>query len=109
MEEESRRVNDSIFHRARYDHQYQVASAPAGQLQGVFDVLKEQLELILSHDCETVYLAALGTKLQALGFELLRREEYPIRMLLAYSIPRSYERNMYSQGNGPTHVAVLQS
>ena len=109
MEDESRRVNDSIFHRARYDRQYQVVSAPAGQLHGVFDVLREQLELVLSHDCETVYLAALGTKLQALGFELLRREEYPIRMLLAYSIPRSYERNMYSQGSGPTHVAVLQS
>ena len=109
MEDESRRVNDSIFHRARYDRQYQVASAPAGDLTGIFDVLKKQLELVLSHDCETVYLAALGTKVQALGFELLRREKYPIRMLLAYSIPRSYERNMYSQGSGPTHVAVLQS
>ena len=108
MEDESRRVNESIFHRASYDRQYRVVSAPAGDLRGVFEVLKQQLELVLSQHCDTVYLAALGTKVQALGFELLRRAEYPIRMLLAYSIPRSYERNMYSQGSGRTHVAVLQ-
>ena len=107
MEDESRRVNDSLIHRASYDRQYRVASAPAGDLQAVCRVLKAELEVILAHDCETVYLAAMGTKIQALGFEMLRRAGFEIRMLLAYSIPRSYERNMYSQGNGPTYVAIL--
>lgn len=109
MEDESRRVNDSLIHRANYDSQYRVVSAPAGDLQTVFQVLRAELEVVLAHDCETVYLAAMGTKIQALGFEMLRRAGFDIRMLLAYSIPRSYERNMYSQGSGPTYVAIFPS
>ena len=108
MELESRRVNDSLLHRATYDRQYRVTTAPAGDLQGVVDVLKGELDVLLSHNCETVYLAALGTKVQALGFEMLRREECPVRMLLAYSIPKSYERNMYSQGSGSTRVGMFK-
>ena len=107
MEDESRRVNDSILHRATYDRQYRVVSAPAGDLQSVVDVLKKEVDLVLSHNCETVYLAALGTKIQALGFEILRRAELPVRLLLAYSIPKSYERNMYSQGSGRTHMGIF--
>ena len=109
MEMHSRLVNDSIIHRATYDRQYRVVSAPAGDLVGAFEVLKRQIDVVLREKCDSVYLAALGTKVQALGFELLRRADVPIRMLLAYSIPMTYERNMYSQGNGPTHVTVLRN
>ena len=108
IELESRRVNESLLHRATYDNQYRVTTAPAANLQGVYSVLKRELTGILAQNCETVYLAALGTKVQSLGFEMLRRSEFPIRMLLAYSIPNSYERNMYSQGSGDTHICVFR-
>ena len=109
MEMHSRLVNDSIIHRATYDRQYRVVSAPAGDLVGAFDVLRREVDVVLAEQCDSVYLAALGTKVQALSFELLRRAEVPIRMLLAYSIPMTYERNMYSQGSGPTHMTVFPS
>lgn len=109
MEAHSRMVNDSIIQRAAYDRQYRVVSAPAGNLSQAFDVLRREVDVVLEKQCDSIYLAALGTKVQALGFELLRRAGVPIRMLLAYSIPMTYERNMYSQGCGPTHMAVLAS
>ena len=107
MEMQSRLVNESIIHRATYDRQYRVVSAPAGDLSRAFEVLRREIDVVLREKCDSVYLAALGTKVQALGFELLRRADVPIRMLLAYSIPMTYERNMYSQGSGPTHMTVL--
>ncbi len=108
MEDHSRRVNESIIHRATYDGQFRVVSAPTADLQDAFEVLTQQVAAILDQGCDSVYLAALGTKVQALGFDLFRRARIPIRMLLAYTIPRSYERNMYSQGSGRTHTAVFQ-
>ena len=57
--------------------------------------------------CESVYLAPLGTKLQALAIDMLRRSGVSLRMLLAYSIPKRYERKLYSQGSGPTYLGVL--
>ena len=103
----SRRVNESIIHRATYDRQYRIAKAPTNDFISSCNVLKTQVELIRSEGCDSVYFAPLGTKLQALGIDLLRRRSLSVRMLLAYSIPKAYERTMYSQGSGPTYVGTL--
>ncbi len=108
IQDYSHRVNNSIIHRATYDRQYRLAKAPTNDFVGSFEVLKEQVDVILSEGCDSVYLAALGTKLQTLGIDLLRRANLPLRMLLAYTIPKAYERSMYSQGSGSTYTGLLE-
>ena len=108
MQDYSRRVNDSLIHRATYDQQYRLASASTKDIGAATTVLQDQIELLVRRDgCDSVYLAALGTKLQALSIDVIRRQEMPVRLLLAYTVPKRYERAMYSQGSGPTYSATL--
>ena len=103
----SRRVNATLIHRADYDGHYRMTSAPANDVVATADQLEHSVSDVHAIGCDTVYLVALGTKLQAVSVELLRRRGIEGRFLLGYSIPKSYERNMYSQGSGPTYVGVL--
>ncbi len=107
MEDYSRHVNKSLIHRATYDDQYRLVNASARDPFAVAEVLREEVTKLRAEGCDSIYLAALGTKLQALGIDLLRRLDLPVRLLLAYSIPRRYERRMYSQGSGPTYLLDL--
>lgn len=109
MEDYSRKVNESIMHRASYDGQYEVISLSTSDYITNFRQLQTVLNCLKVGGCDTIYLAPLGTKLQAISFELLRRSETNTRMLLAYTIPRTYERNLYSQGNGRTFVGRISS
>ena len=107
MLEYSRRANATLIHRASYDGHYRIVSAPANDVLATADLLEGEVEAVRSVGCDSVYLVALGTKLQAVSIEVLRRRGIGGRLLLGYSIPKSYERNMYSQGSGPTYVGVL--
>ena len=107
MLEYSRRANATLIHRASYDGHYRIVSAPANDVPATAALLKNEVEAIRSVGCDSVYLVALGTKLQAVSIEVLRRNGIGGRLLLGYSIPKSYERNMYSQGSGPTYVGIL--
>ena len=107
MLEYSRRVNATLIHRADYDGHYRMVSAPANDVTATADQLQQSISHVQAIGCDTVYLVALGTKLQAVSIELLRRRGVEGRLLLGYSIPKSYERNMYSQGSGPTYVGVF--
>ena len=104
----SRRVNATLIHRAEYDGHYRIVSAPANDVMATTNLLQDSVEAVREIGCDSVYLVALGTKLQAVSIELLRRRATDGRLLLGYSIPKSYERNMYSQGSGPTYVGVLR-
>ena len=103
----SRRVNATLIHRADYDGHYRMASAPANDVNATADQLQQSVLQVQSIGCDTVYLVALGTKLQAVSIELMRRRGVRGRLLLGYSIPKSYERNMYSQGSGPTYEGTF--
>lgn len=105
----SRRVNATLIHRAEYDGHYHIVTAPANDVTVTADRLQESVERLHADGCDTVYLVALGTKLQAMSIEVVRRRGIEGRLLLGYSIPKSYERNMYSQGSGPTYVGVLSN
>ena len=107
MFEYSRRVNLTLIHRAKYDGHYRTVVAPANDVSATTDILQESVEQIRAQGCDSIYLAALGTKLQAVSIEVLRRRGVEGRLLLGYSIPKSYERNMYSQGSGPTYMGIL--
>ena len=109
MSQYSKRVNSTLIHRADYDGHYRIVSSPANDVSATADVLSESIEAVRSLGCDSIYLVALGTKLQALSIEVLRRRGISGRLILGYSIPKSYERNMYSQGSGPTYVGVLSS
>lgn len=107
MYDDSKRINHTLMHRSLYDHQYRVAEAPSNDIRACADVLVDQIQQIRTQGCDTIYFAPLGTKLQAMSIDIVRSFNLPIRMLLAYSIPRRYEKSMYSQGVGPTYFSQL--
>lgn len=109
MRDYSMRVNETLIHRSTYDRQYRVAQAPTNDVLKARDVLLREISTLCDDGCDTIYLAALGTKLQALGIHLLRRSELQVRLLLAYSIPKRYERNLYSHGFGSTYLCDLNA
>lgn len=103
----SQRINASLIQRAVYDGHYIMSSTPANDVLLTTSKLRESISKIHESGCDSVYLVALGTKLQAVSIEVLRRNGVKGRLLLGYSIPKSYERSMYSQGSGPTYVGVV--
>ena len=107
MAEYSRRTNESLIHRSTYDRQYRLVTVPTRDVGIVRDSLETEVIKMMESGCDSVYVAPLGTKLQALAIDALRRSGIGVRMLLAYTIPRRYERRLYSQGNGPTYCGVL--
>lgn len=109
MLEYSEKVNQGLIMRASFDRQYRFVKMPVLQPCDVYLRLLEEMKLVVSeHNCETVYFATMGTKLQALAVDMIRRsKEIDTRLLLAYSMPERYERNLYSQGSGRTYVGML--
>lgn len=107
MRDYSRRINETLIHRSAYDRQYRFATAPANDIFQSRDILAREISQLRQEGCDSIYLAALGTKLQTLGIHLVRKSELQVRLLLAYSIPRRYERNLYSQGFGSTFLYDL--
>ena len=109
MRDYSRYVNQTLIHRSSYDRQYRIAEAPTNDVLKSRDVLLGEISKLRADGCDSIYLAALGTKLQALGIHLLRRSDLNVRLLLAYSIPKRYERNLYSHGFGSTYLCDLNA
>ena len=105
----SRRANESLIRRTEYDRHFRRAVAPTDDVERCVDVLAEQLHALHEDGCRNVYLAPLGTKLQALAVDVLGRRNDAGRLLLAYAVPDRYERRSYSQGFGATVVTTFAS
>ena len=103
----SKGANASLIRRAEYDRHYRQAVAPADDIERCVDVLVEQLHALHEDGYSDVYVAPLGTKLQALAVDVLRRRNDAGRLSLAYAVPDRYERRSYSQGFGPTVVTTF--
>ena len=103
----SRKANASLIRRAEYDRHYRLAVAPVDDIERCADVLAEQLHQLHEDGCGDVYLAPLGTKLQALAIDQLSQRPDSGRLSLAYAVPDRYERRSYSQGIGETVGAAL--
>lgn len=109
MVEYSKGANLSLIRRAEYDRHYRQAVAPADDIERCVDVLVEQVHALHDDGCSDVYLAPLGTKLQALAVDVLRRRNDAGRLSLAYAVPDRYERRSYSQGFGATVVTTFEN
>lgn len=109
IREYSENINRGLIMRASFDPQYRFVKMPVLQPWAVYLRLVEEMKRVMSEDgCDTVYFATMGTKLQALAVDMIRRsEEVKARLLLAYSVPKRYERNLYSQGSGRTYEGAL--
>ena len=107
MFEDSKRINEGVLNRSNYDRHYRLVTAPSGDTGQVAQCLEEQVDQLKKDGYDSVYFAPLGTKLQALGIDEMRRSDAAMRMLLAYAIPSRYEKHLYSQGSGPTYKGVL--
>ncbi len=103
----SERANASLIQRTVYNRQYRRAVAPTDDVERCLDVLAEQLHALHQEGCRDVYVAPLGTKLQALALDALRRRNDTGRLSLAYAVPERYERRSYSQGFDATVVIML--
>ena len=103
----SKRANASLIRRAGYDQHYRLAVAPVDDIDQCVDVLAEHLHALHEDGCRNVYVAPLGTKLQALGVHLLSQRTDAGRLSLAYAVPDRYERKNYSQGFGETVVRTF--
>ena len=103
----SKGANASLIRRAEYNRHYRHAVAPADDIERCVDVLVEQLHALHEDGCSDVYVAPLGTKLQALAVDVLRRRNDAGRLSLAYAVPDRYERRSYSQGFGLTVVTTF--
>ena len=103
----SKGANVSLIRRAEYDRHYRQAVAPADDVDRCVDVLVEQVRALHDDGCSDVYLAPLGTKLQSLAVDVLRRRNDAGRLSLAYAVPDRYERRSYSQGFGATVVTTF--
>ncbi len=107
MAEYSKRANASLIRRANYDKHYRHAVAPTDDIEQCVDVLAEEINTLHEDGCGNVYVAPLGTKLQALALDVLRRRNDIGRLSLAYAVPDRYERRSYSQGFGTTGVTTF--
>lgn len=109
MREYSAKINEGLIDRASFDRQYRFVEMPAVQPHEIYSRLLDEVRRVVSEDrCETVYFATMGTKLQALAVDMIRRsDEIGVRLLLAYAMPKRYERNLYSQGSGKTYLGTL--
>jgi hypothetical protein len=105
----SKKANASLIRRAEYDSHYRLSVAPVDDIEGCVDVLAEQLCRLHEDGCSNVYLAPLGTKLQALAVDILSRGNNSGRLSLAYAVPERYERRNYSHGIGATVVKTLEN
>lgn len=105
----SKRANSSLIRRAEYDQHYRLADAPADDIERCVGVLTEQIHALHQDGCTNVYVAPLGTKLQALAVDVLRRRDDAGRLSLAYAVPDRYERRSYSQGFGATVVTTFEN
>ena len=109
MAEYSRKANASLIRRAHYDRHYRLAAAPVDDIEECVDVLAKQLQVLHEGGCGNVYLAPLGTKLQALAVDVLSRRNLAGQLSLAYAVPERYERRSYSQGFGETVVMTVEN
>lgn len=98
----SRKANASLIRRAAYDRHYQLAVAPADDIERCVDVLAKQIRSLREEGCGGVFVAPLGTKLQALAVDRLSQRNETGRLALAYAVPDRYERRNYSHGFGET-------
>ena len=105
----SKRANASLIRRAVYDQHYRLADAPTDDIERCVGVLAEQIHALHEDGCTNVYIAPLGTKLQALAVDVLRRRDDAGRLSLAYAVPDRYERRCYSQGFGATVVTTFEN
>ena len=108
IEDYSRTVNASLLHRATFDPHYHLVSAPTRDVDATEVVLDRAVRRMQDDGCDSVYFAALGTKLQTIAVDRIRKGNLAVRMLLAYSIPKRYERAQYSLGSGSVHPVVFR-
>ena len=107
MADYSKRANASLIRRANYDEHYRLAVAPADDIDLCADVLSNEIKAMHQNGCRNICLVPLGTKLQALALDVLRRRADTGSLSLAYVFPARYERRSYSQGCGTTGVTTF--
>lgn len=107
MAKYSRTVNERLIRRAEYDRHYRHDTVPVDDIVRCREILAQQLTDLYQEDCGHVYIAPLGTKLQALAVDALSQDDVRTKLSLAYAIPKRYEYRNYSQGASETVLATL--
>ncbi len=107
MAEYSQTVNQRLIRRVEYDRLYRLETVPADDIVRCHELLVEILADLRQKDCGHVYIAPLGTKLQALAVDALSQDSAGTKLSLAYAIPKRYEYSNYSRGFRETVLFTL--
>ena len=107
MAEYSRSVNERLIRRAVYDRHYRHETVPVDDIVCCLEILTQKLADLHQKGCGHVYIAPLGTKLQALAVDALSQDNIRTKLSLAYAIPKRYEYSNYSQGSSETVLITL--
>lgn len=100
-------INRALLDRVKYNHQYRLLAGSPRDFLSLAAALEGMTAPLVQQGFGTFYLAPLGTKLQTVAFELLRRSNPDLRLLVSYAIPKRYERKYYSQGVGPSWASTI--
>jgi len=103
----SRKANERLIRRTEYDRHYQYDVVPADDIERCVEAISQKLEVLQNADCGHIYLAPLGTKLQALSIDIISQRKPTAKLSLAYSIPERYESCNYSHGAFETILATM--
>ncbi|MDI6752326.1 MAG: hypothetical protein QME07_05685 [bacterium] len=107
MAEKSRRVNKELINMVNHDESFSKRECSTTNFVQVKDVLKGIIDELSKKGFGVFYIAPLGTKLQALGIDLLTQELKEGKVIIAYPPPRRYEKSCFSEGAGKTFSALL--
>lgn len=103
----SERLHRYLLNRAEDNAEFSLAACSTYNFDEVGELLAGLLDHFVNRGLNTLYISPLGTKLQALGLEYLRRSRFSTRLVLAYPAPLRYERKYYSHGTGPVYSGLL--
>ncbi|MEW6104114.1 MAG: hypothetical protein AB1630_09960 [bacterium] len=107
MAEKSRRMNKELIDRANYDNSFSKKNCSTTNFLDVKNVLKDIIDELFKEKFGVFYIAPLGTKLQALGIDLLTQELKEGKVIVAYPAPKGYNKECFSDGVGKTFSANL--
>lgn len=101
------RMNKDLLERVNYDESFSKRECSTTNFANVKNVLKGIIDELSKEGFGVFYIAPMGTKLQALGIDLLIQELKEGKVIIAYPTPKRYEKGCFSEGVGDTFSAIL--
>lgn len=101
--------NAFLLRQVNISSRFKLAQCSARDFRSVVQLLQSIVGHLLDEHFDTFFIAPLGTKLEAIGVSLFLGINENLRQVIAYSIPKRYEKSAYSMGIGRVWQALVDS